>query len=216
VAHAVLDRCVLCARPRCDASDPRWTSFGARSVRCPTCGRDAVTTQQDARQRIPLVRREMAALGIRLRVPVRVTITDPDALAGSWARADGVVFGLTHQRIPVDGGPVDVLGIRVAAGLTPTHFGATLAHELGHAWLAEQGVTDLALSVEEGMCQLFAGAWLKKQRTTLAAALRAGLPHHPVPEYGLGYQAARAAVLRHGIGRVLASVRDLGCLPAVD
>jgi hypothetical protein len=214
VDHVVLDRCVLCTRPRCDVHDPRWTAFGTRSVRCPTCARDAVETQQHARRRIPLVRHQMAELGIRLRVPVMVTITDPDAMTGPLARADGVVFGLTHQRITV-GGPTDVVGIQVAAGLTPTHFGATLAHELGHAWLAEQGATGLAPAVEEGMCQLFAGAWLKRQNTSLARALRAGLPNHPVPEYGLGYRAARSAVRRYGIGPVLTHVRDRGTLPAI-
>jgi hypothetical protein len=53
-----------------------------------------------------------------------------------------------------------------------------------------------------------AGAWLKKQNTSLAKALRAC---HPVPEYGLGYQAGR----RHGIGHVLTYVRDRGGLPAI-
>ena len=41
--------------------------------------------------------------------------------------------------------------------------GATLAHEIMHAWLRQSGVNNLELEVEEGMCQLMALLWLQRQ-----------------------------------------------------
>lgn len=209
MAHSALGECVLCGRRRISRREAGWATFTRRTHRCPTCVRHGVDTQTTARQHIPAVRTQMAALGVALHQRVRVSIVDPNSLRLGDAN---VLFGMTHHEITEDG-TVDVVGIRVAAGLPAPHFGATLAHEIGHAWLAERGAIGLDLVVAEGVCELFAGAWLKKQRTPAADALRAALATNPNPIYGDGYRMVHTAVTRHGIHAVLDHLLTRRSLP---
>jgi hypothetical protein len=65
----------------------------------------------------------------------------------------------------------------------------------------------------EGLCELFAGAWLKKQPGHLAATVREAMAVNPDPTYGVGYRTVRNAVVVHGIRSVLAALRADGRLP---
>ncbi|OLR91451.1 hypothetical protein BJP25_01035 [Actinokineospora bangkokensis] len=150
------------------------------------------------------MRADMAALGITLTRRVRVTLVDTiEHGAGS------ATLGLTHHIENT----TDVLGIDVLGGLTGTHFGRVLAHEIGHAWLVQQGAPVRDLVLVEGTCELFAAAWLKKQRTPLATALRTAMATNQHPTYGTGYRLVRGAVAQHGIRAVLAELCATGVLP---
>ncbi|MBM7769883.1 hypothetical protein JOD54_000087 [Actinokineospora baliensis] len=209
VSHPVAMRCALCGRPAPDQRTPGWSRWGA-STRCPRCALGAIECQDDARGQIPVVRAAMAALGIELTRRVRVTLADPGPLSPDTTGRDGVL-GITHQQWGPDG--YAAVSIEIAGGLTPVHFGATLAHELGHAWLAERKSGPLPLPLEEGVCEVFAGAWLKKQDTPLATRLRAAMDTNPDPVYGHGYRMVRAAIVHAGIEAVLTSVVRTGALP---
>ncbi|WP_189222437.1 protein DA1, partial [Saccharothrix coeruleofusca] len=166
--HPADGRCALCGRPR-QREEQGWSRFTATTVRCPTCAAQSVDTVEQARSHIPAVREDMAALGIRLDQRVRVTLVDPDVI-NTGGR--GVCLGRTLQRVEEGGAVTDVVGIEIARGLTSTHFGATVAHEIGHAWLAQRGARALARQLEEGVCELFSGAWLKRRGTEFARAMR--------------------------------------------
>ncbi|GAA2962446.1 protein DA1 [Actinokineospora diospyrosa] len=208
-SHPVAARCTLCGRPAPDPRAPGWSRWGA-AARCPRCALGAIETQEDARGQIPEVRAAMAALGIELTRRVRVTLAGHGPLSVETTGRDGVL-GITHQQW----GPAGyaAVSIEIAAGLTPIHFGATLAHELGHAWLAERKSGPLPLPLEEGVCEVFAGAWLKKQGTPMATRLRASMEANRDPIYGDGYRMVRAAILHTGIESVLTSVIKTGALP---
>jgi len=210
-AHVVAADCVLCGRPQADPPGSGWARFTRDTLRCPTCVRHGIETQAAARGHIPGVRAEMAAMGVELLHRVRVAVVAPDALR-SGRPADAVLFGMTHHEVSA-AGEAGVLGIQVAAGLPTAHFGATLAHEIGHAWLIERGAVGLDPIVAEGLCELFAGAWLKKQRTVVADALREAMAANPDPVYGGGYRLVRAAVVRHGIRAVLYHLVTRRALP---
>jgi Protein DA1 len=211
--HPVLGRCVLCARPRSENS-AGWSQFTIGTTRCPTCAGNAVETQQQARAHIPLIRREMSAAGIELPTRVRVELRDPDALGLGAPRAgSGMCLGITRTVEWSRDGACEVIGIEIARGLTPVHFGQTVAHEIGHAWLAQRGAKDLEHKLAEGVCELFAGAWLKRRGGSFASALRDSLLTNPDPVYGGGYRMVRNAVLRHGVAAVLDSICDRGALP---
>lgn len=207
--HLAAERCALCMRPR-DAGERNWARFTSATVRCPTCVSVAVETQQDARRHIPRVRTDMAALGIALPQRVRVTLVDPDVMNPGTR---SLCLGRTLQRTWEHTSVTDVLGIEIAGGLTETQFCATVVHEIGHAWLAQRGATGLDLTLEEGVCELFAGAWLKRQRTPFASTLRRSALENPDPVYGGGYRLVREAVVRHGITAVLDHVCTRGRLP---
>ncbi|AXX28280.1 LIM domain / LIM domain-containing protein [Actinosynnema pretiosum subsp. pretiosum] len=205
--HPESGGCALCGRPR-HAGERGWSDFTPTSARCPTCASQAIEDQEAARAHIPGVRAEMAAVGIRLDQRVRVTLIDPVLINTGPA---AFCLGRTRTWTGQDEG--GVLGIEIARGLTATHFGATLAHEIGHAWLFQQGARGLPAQVEEGVCELFAGAWLKRRRTAFADAVRRSALDSPDPVYGAGYRLVRAAVVAHGIDAVLTSVRAGGALP---
>ena len=205
-SHAVVERCVFCGRPR-SRTCAGWSRFTAGAARCPTCAGCAVDTQEQARAHIPAVRQEMAAAGITLATRVRVELHDID-------QADaGLRLGVTHSREWLNGRPSDVLGIEIARGLPDINFGLTLAHEIGHAWLVQNDATNLEPALAEGVCELFAAAWLKRRGTLVALALRDSLATNPDPVYGGGYRMVRAVVVKHGIADVLTHIRDHGSLP---
>jgi hypothetical protein len=207
--HPAEASCVLCGRPR-HGGEPGWSRFTAATGRCPTCSRQGVDSQDEARRHIPVVRAEMAALGIRLDRRVRVTLVEPDLIDTG---GPSVCLGRTIQRVWVGTSMTDVLGIEIARGLTANHFGATVAHEIGHAWLAQRGPRNLPPPLEEGVCELFSGAWLKRRGTALARRLRQIALESPDPVYGAGFRMVRDAVVSHGIAAVLDSVCARGRLP---
>lgn len=212
--HAVSGRCVLCGRPHDTDPAPGWQPIIGSRLRCPTCAVGAVDTQADARRCLPTVRREMASIGIVLDTPVRVEIVEGGRLDQASAGIDnGVLLGITEQRCVPGQRRLEVIRIQIIGGLTPTHFGRSVAHELGHAWLAQRGATAVDQMIEEGVCELFAHAWLKRQGSALATELRAQLRDNPDPVYGDGYRAVHAAVRCAGIGTVLDIVVRTGKLP---
>lgn len=210
--HAALGRCVFCGRPYVQRDPPGWRPFSAGELRCPTCcGLDPIETQVDARRRLPEIRADLAAVGIVLTTRVRVSLVDPADL-GAHGTGAGTILGLTDHLVYA-GGARTAVGIRVAAGLPPLWFGRTVAHEIGHAWLAQQGGPAAAPEVAEGLCELFAHAWLKRQSGAVAAELRRQLQANPDPVYGGGFRLVEAAVRRAGIGPVLETLARRGGLP---
>ena len=210
--HVARVRCVFCTRPHIDAAPAGWRPFAGSLLRCPTCIVDAVDTQQEARIHLPSVRSEMAAIGVELLERVRVEIVKPaeiNAVGGS--PTGGVLMGLTDQWTG-DRTRVRVAGIRIVAGLPPTYFGRAVTHEIGHAWLAQRGHEWTAPAIEEGLCELFAYAWLKRRGTPLAETLRSQLCTNPDPVYGGGFREVHGAVQRRGIATVLGELLSTGRL----
>ena len=210
--HDAVQRCVLCRRPRTARDGPGWRSFTSAASRCPSCVAEAVTDQDDVNRYAPLVRRQMTELGIRLRVQVRVMLVDPAWLVFSSGSGGMLMSGITHRRVRSNG-VVETTSVQIASGLTPTHFGATLAHEVGHCWLTERCPSALDQKLEEGVCELFAGAWLRRRPSRFAAALRQGMERNPDPVYGEGYRMVRAAVRELGVKVVLDHVCRYRSLP---
>jgi hypothetical protein len=208
-AHRVLDLCVLCGLPRTSDSSG-WTRFSSSGYRCPACGESAVESKADARQRARDVCADLSRIGIGLRQPVRVELVEPDALRTAPS-GPGFIAGRTHRRRS-SFNSVEVTGVTIARGLPKLRFGTALAHEIGHCWVTEQGINRLDRIVEEGLCQVFAGAWLKKQDDPLAGLVRAELDS-PDEVYGGGYRLVRAAIQAQGIDAVLSGLRDQGRLP---
>lgn len=202
VRHGAALRCALCTRPLAPGTNRHELPGGRR--RCPTCSADAVDTQAQAREHIPVVRAGLAAIGIVLDRRVRVTLVDAiPPIAGR------TVTGLTH----VVRQTREVTGITVTSGLTRVGFCGTVAHEIGHAWLVQRGAAVRDPALVEGLCELFAAAWLKKQPDHLAGAIRDAMAANPDPVYGAGYRSVRNAVVGHGIRAVLTALCADGTLP---
>jgi hypothetical protein len=173
-----------------------------------------VCHQIDVRRELPGIRTRAKEIGFVLRTPVRVVLVSAaEARRDSAHVSGGIAFGMTH--LTVTGvRAADVIMIRILAGLPSTLFGAVVAHELGHAWLAQNGSRPAESSIEEGFCELVAHASLKRLHTPFAAGLREQIRDNPDPVYGAGFRQVQAAVRRHGIKNVLTSLATTGALPA--
>jgi hypothetical protein len=162
-------------------------------ARCARCAGGAVDSRADLATIVPPVRELLWSYGIRLPNRVRVQLTPLEELAG----CQGDTTWVQHA------GTARVLGLRVAVGLPATLFGAVLAHEMGHAWLA--GCPARRTQAEdEGLCELLASWWLRHRGGRLASHLLSSMGQDPDPLYGDGY---RDAVRRAGGLRPEAVVR---------
>ena len=211
-SHRVGARCVFCSRPHPSSNPAGWRPFSRARMRCDTCLSDAVETQEEARRRLPAVRAHMASIGVELAARVRVRVIDPAEVDQLVGDDDDVLLGLTDQWV---GGRqrVRVEGIRILKGLPAVHFGRAVAHEIGHAWLAQHGSEFAAPEVEEGVCELFSYAWLKRQVTPVAIRLREAVRTNPDPVYGGGFRAVYTATRATDVSTVLAAVLRTGRLP---
>jgi len=201
VEHPVAGRCVFCSLAHSHDVPAGWIPFQAGQLRCPACQRDAVEDQQQARAHFPRLRDDMAQLGIELKPRVQVRIVDPAELTDDH-RSTGVLLALTDAIRTVATGELVKNEIRVARGLPGVVFGRVVAHEMLHAWLAQQGC-QLDATLEEGVCELFAYAWLKRHPSPFADALREQMKLNPDPVYGDGFRTVQDAVRRLGLARAL-------------
>ncbi|MFY1619130.1 protein DA1 [Micromonospora sp. WMMD736] len=118
-----------------------------------------------------------------------------------------MTVGVTHL---LDGTPT---GITIRAGLPRMSFGSTIAHESLHVWIHQHRIPPLAPPVEEGLCQLAADEWLRRQSDPRAGLLRRAIATSPDPVYGAGFRAARDALGGRRVGELLRYVGRYGVLP---
>ncbi|GAA1740369.1 protein DA1 [Luedemannella helvata] len=197
VSHESAPRCRTCGSPAAASGSERY---------CPGCAATRVLDQGRVREVLPAIRDGLHGLGIRLSTPVQVELVSRDVmrdLAGPWDTS-----GLT-----ISSGD-RVLRLTVVAGLPLMWFGAAVCHEAMHAWLAQHRFPDnLASPLCEGLCQLTAFSWLRRQDDPRAALVRQSMETDPDPDYGAGFRTVRDAVARHGLTTVLSTMRHHGRLP---
>ncbi|MFB9333738.1 protein DA1 [Actinoplanes octamycinicus] len=198
--HTGAPQSVCCGLP----ADP---ALGTDRPLCPRCAVTAVRTQQDVKRVLPPIAARLRALSIRTTTPVRVRLVPFSELQGRIA-GHGDVLGVT---VSLGSEVVDLMVVR---DLPLARFGAVVAHEVMHAYLAQRGFGMLPPAVEEGLCQLLAHAWLKDQPGAPAEWERRRIATNPDPVYGDGFRAARAAAIRTGsVRRMLEHVRRCGDFP---
>ncbi|MEU8007712.1 protein DA1 [Catellatospora sp. NPDC049111] len=195
-AHQDLPQCHSCGAP-----------FDGRGRLCAGCATSTVDTQDQLRALIPKVRAGLRAMGIVLPQPVHVQLVDGARMQAESAGEPGRVSGLTRMR------GHQVTDILVVAGLPEVGFGATVAHEVMHAWLKQNRFPQCDPRVEEGLCQIVAHRWLRDHPGRPAEALRTGIERDPDPVYGAGFRMVKEAVRGHGMNAVLTAVRATGRLP---
>jgi hypothetical protein len=209
VTHPFVATCVFCGR-RAGQGEPGWRDLGAGTHRCPACAQDAVDTQETLRRHVPRVRDVTRDLGFGLARRVRVVFGTVDDLSGPGPARP---FGVTELRI-TGARTAEVVVVRVLCGLPAFVFGRVVAHELGHAWLAQFASRPADPAVEEGVCELIAYAWLKRSGAPYAEELRDEIRTNPDPVYGNGFRTVHTAVQRHGLATVLESMSTTGTLPS--
>ena len=155
---------------------------GVNDQVCPFCEASAVKTEMDLADAVPPVRDFIHSFGIRLVNRVRVTLVTPPPYVPGERRT----LGTTHRTI---GGSPAVRAIQIERGLPLTLFGATLAHEMIHGWMA--GVDGVDPSEEEGLCELISSWWLVHRGGPFAKAMLEDMETDPDPVYGVWFRVVR-------------------------
>lgn len=189
--HLRMASCALCSMPA-DAS-------GLAIPLCPRCAATSVRTQADVKRKLPGIKQQLAALGIRTVSPIRVQLASSEKLRGI---AGNHALGVTVSR------GEEVINLLVLQDLPLLKFGTTVAHETMHSYMTQNGFGQVPVRIAEGMCQLLAYAWVIRQDGILAAAERWLIEENPDPIYGDGFRQAREAVRRVGVRRTLATVKQ--------
>jgi hypothetical protein len=166
---------------------------------CKRCAATSLRSQTDVVRELSSIKRELDALGIRTSTPVRVQLASSGRLR---AAAGEHALGATVTR------GSQVVELLVLRDLPLVKFGSTVAHEVMHAYLAQQGFGRLPGPVAEGLCQLLAYAWVIRRPGPVATAERRSIEENPHPVYGDGFRHARDAVRRVGVSRTLATVKQ--------
>ena len=194
--HLEEECCVLCAMPA--------AALRLAIPLCRRCAATSIRTEADVRRELPVIKRQLATLGIVTVRPVRVQLASPENLheiAGNHA------LGATISR------GTDVVDLFVLRDLPMVRFGTTVAHEVMHCFMTQNGYGQVTSEVAEGLCQLLAYAWIIRQAGTLADAERRNIAENPDPIYGVGFRQAYEAARRVGVRRTLAAVKQYGRLP---
>lgn len=118
----------------------------------------------------------------------------------------GLIRHVTHRH---PGGRIgrEVTEILLERGLPSILAGQVLAHELGHAWLFQQGGPKPPDLVEEGFCELCSVLWLRTLRDPRAPYLIGRISRNEDPVYGAGYRRVAGFERNHGLATLLDAMR---------
>lgn len=210
--------CEFCGRlippSQQERSDPRVF----QGNRCAVCRARAIASDQQAR---PLFEEVLRWARPQLpgfpNIPIKLELCDRATLAGyiqGQVRTQGSephMLGVTRStQMMLNGREVrtDVDGIAVLRGLPTPLFQGVVAHELGHVWLATQGITGLAPWLEEGLCELLAYRYYTYLNTPESHHYAQRIEQNSHPIYGEGFRKVRATVKRLGFLNYVTKLRD--------
>ncbi len=210
-------RCAFCGRLVPSQQQEPGTK-GKDQVRCPICRTRAVETLDRARPLFQDAIQRLNAQGLQYNnVPLAVELVDRAGLAQllsgrSWADTLGVTKG-SIQTLNGQVVATKVDGIAILRGLPAALFRGVSTHELGHAWLALQGIRDLPGWAEEGFCELLSYRFYKQLNTEESRYHIATIEENRDPIYGEGFRCIRAMVDRVGFQGLIEALKTTKRLP---
>lgn len=124
----------------------------------------------------------------------------------------------------------EVTSLLLVYGFPRLAIGATLAHEMMHAWMRTEGYNGLRLEVEEGICEVMAHRWLdwhafvgddflhatREQAQflrNLKEVLQNDIERNYCKIYGCGFRDAKWAMERYGLKYTMSHVAQTGDFP---
>lgn len=121
-------------------------------------------------------------------------------------------LGVTRTTLDNPFGSLSTVGI--LSGLPLRLFEGVVAHELGHAWLHQNGVHGLTSKEAEGLCELLSFCFYKEGATETEGLYHAqSIEKNPDAVYGDGFRLAHRQYLRVGLSSLFQFVKAHKRLP---
>lgn len=160
---------------------------------CRLCATPLVGAEIDAASALARFRSVLHSSG--LRIGVSKLAVDLVPLSRSGHGVSSSVVGLTHSSH--DGRSWNHR-VKISKHIPDYLFGAVMAHELGHVWVARsEFIREPTHEQHEGLCELFAHVWLNAWGSPRQTTRWARQMDVRADEYGRGY---RWALETFGIG----------------
>ena len=204
-------QCAFCGR-LVPPQQQNHGSLSSEQVRCPTCRASAVESLPHARTLFQGLMQQLNAMGLLYNtIPLQIELVDRARLAQLiHGRGGADTLGVTMHSTHMLNGQVvrtEVNGIAVLRGLPSTLFLGVCVHELGHAWLALQGIQNLPSWAEEGFCELLSYRFYSQLKTGESRYHAESIEKNPDPVYGEGFRRVRAVSDRIGFQRFVETLR---------
>ena len=216
-----LAACSYCGRLVPHATK-RMRRRSIEDIRCDTCAATAIENVQQAKLHIPKLVDWVEAQGVSFRHKTfRFEVLDrADFNAREGGRRDPL--GLTISTRYLRNQRVDhakVESVAILQGLPLTLFAGVCVHELGHVWLVQHNIVNLALVDEEGFCELLAyrrytGAPDEVEINRNAALFYAhAIAENSNPVYGDGFRKLQRLEERVGFAQIIKALLRKKKLP---
>ncbi|MBI2240136.1 MAG: protein DA1 [Magnetospirillum gryphiswaldense] len=176
---------------------------------CSTCRELAVTNPSTAAKHVQAVTQwidGLAALGRTPHVPL--AFLSPKQMRDEFGVGERTL-GLARKAITTWGSrkSVSAEGISIVRGLPWPIFEKVLAHELGHVWVAANGMCELAPQDEEGFCELLSYLWLTERGSLGKDMLLTGISESADPVYGAGFRNIHQRYALNGLPHIISQMR---------
>lgn len=191
-----LEPCSSCQRPICDQLTGGGFRYEDGRTMCAICRDTAIDSLGVGEQLLLQVKRDLEEIGFtfdNVDLPLRLIdhrelteLTGTHRTNGRTQTKEETLNGKIVER--------EVEEIVILYGLPQIHFAAVAAHELGHVYLFQRKFSELPSSVEEGLCELMAYLWLRRQQDREAAFQIELKKNSDDAIYGDGFRAALAAL----------------------
>jgi len=207
-----LPACYSCGCLICESLTRGGQKFPDGRTLCAGCLQTAVVNQAEGQHLLLETRKTMEHMGFSFEgteTPFRLAAQAELDKLRKRKRKSRPSLGMARSQILTRGNKVverNFEEILIVNGLPAEHFCSVAAHELGHAWLFLKGFPTLPERVEEGLATLSEAFWLERQDTEIARIRLKRIHKSDDPVYGGGFRAARSALKKMKLAKLLTYV----------
>jgi hypothetical protein len=126
-------------------------------------------------------------------------------LQREFSSADKSTLGMAQRLIreTPSGTSTQAQQVVIVRGLPAPLFQAVAAHEIGHVWVATNGILHISKQEEEGFCELLSHLWIAECCGIGREGLLRNIEESTDPIYGDGFRAMKALEQRSGLFSVM-------------
>lgn len=199
--------CAYCGRLVPPALQERGAARDA-TIRCPVCRAQAIETREEAQPLFRELIQWVGSQGLRFNnLRITLELVDRPKLAEYLStRAEVHSLGVTMSSNYYENGRMthtEIDRVAVLQGMPILLFQGVTVHELGHVWLAVQGIRDLPSWAEEGFCELLSHRYLSGITTQDGRFYSERIEKNSDPIYGEGFRKIKALSDKMGFARLI-------------